>query len=428
VVEKKSGQLNEGYERSVCLKGRSMRNSRLTQFSMILFALLFLGIAPPFVGAFFTVGSYAPGIILSVSLIFVFLFRFLPKLLSVQLGAVFFVFLLMFWSLAQILVSGGLNERAIFSLLPFIVLVITAKLVSLYWVRVDERVVRSLVVTLVAIGGVLAVANFLSGFELGRTLGYPYNKSIFPFGEPSHFALFFGAFWLAFCLIVDRADYFIWGGVYFLMAILLPSVSLLIYMVILMAVSLRFTLTRVLGFSFTIACIVLWALNSSYLLSRVNFSGGVNLSGLVYLQGAIDAYNCVCRTFGLGLGFQMLGTQPPSDISLEIARILEADEATNRFDGGFLAAKLVAEFGVLGILLIALYLRCAVRSLVWLRGVRYRGVGKLKELLCHCIVLGFSVELFVRGIGYFSAGVFLFFVAIFYLARNGTQKHLDSLV
>lgn len=392
------------------------------QFLVILPSLLFLGIAPPLVGAFFKAGTYAPGIILSVSLLFVFLSKFWLRLLSAQVGTLIWLAILALWSLAQVVVSGGLNDRAIYSLAPFFLLMITAKLVALYWARVDDRVVYLLIVTLVKVGGVLAVVNLLSGFELGHLLGYPYNKSIFPFGEPSHFALFFGAFWLAFCLVVDKVAYFIWGAIYFSMAILLPSLSLLIYVVILMVMSLRFTPSRLLVLTIIIGCILIWALNSSYLLSRINFFGGVNLSGLVYLQGLSDAYNGFFETSGFGLGFQMLGTQPVSDISVQIARILGADEATNRFDGGFLAAKLLAEYGVLGLLMIFLYLRRAVRSLVWLRKVRERGAGELKELLCHCIVLGFSVELFVRGIGYFSAGVFLFLIAIFYLGRNDARK------
>lgn len=399
-----------------------MYSYRITQFFVIFPSLFFLGIAPPLLGAFFKAGTYSPGVILSISLFFVFLSKFWFRLLNVNLGELIWLFFFLLWSLLQVFVSDGLNERAIYSIGPFMLLVVTAKLTSLYWAGVDDYVVYFLIVAVATIGGVLALVNFFSDFELGYFLGYPYNKSIFPFGEPSHFALFFGAFWLAFCLVVGRFAYFILGLVYFLMAVLLPSLSLLIYIVIFMVVSFRFLPSRLLGFAIVFICILLWALNSDYLLSRVNFSGGVNLSGLVYLQGVVDAYNGFFNTFGLGLGFQMLGTQPPADISLEIARILEADEASNRFDGGFLAAKLLAEYGVLGVVIILFYIRSAIRSLIWVRGVRERGAGELKKLLCHCVVLGFSVELFVRGIGYFSAGVFLFLVAVFYLKKCSAQE------
>lgn len=405
-----------------------MDKHRSVQFLVLLISLFFLGVAPPLVGALFKMGTYAPGIILSVGLFFVFLSKFWLRLLSAQVSALIWFALLALWSLIQVVVLGGLNDRAIYSLVPFFLLVVTAKLVALYWARVDDRIVYLLIVTAVKVGGVLAIVNFLSGFEIGYLLGYPYNKSIFPFGEPSHFALFFGAFWLAFCLIVDRVACFIWSGIYFSMAILLPSLSLLIYVVILIVMSLKFTPSRLLALAFVVSCISIWALSSRYLLSRINFFGDVNLSGLVYLQGLFDAYNGFVETSGFGLGFQMLGTQPASDVSLEIARILGTDEATNRFDGGFLAAKLLAEYGVLGLVLVLLYLRCAIQSLVWVRGVCGRGAGELKELLCHCVVLGFSVELFVRGIGYFSAGVFLFLIAIFYLGRGHAHKktHNDA--
>lgn len=180
-----------------------MYKHRSVQFLVLLLSLFFLGGAPPLVGALFNVGTYAPGIILSVGLFFVFLSKFWLRLLSAQVSALIWFALLALWSLIQVVVSGGLNDRAIYSLVPFFLLIITAKLVALYWARVDERVVYLLIVTAVKVGGFLAVVNFLSGFEIGYLLGYPYNKSIYPFGEPSHFALFLVLFgWLSAWLLI----------------------------------------------------------------------------------------------------------------------------------------------------------------------------------------------------------------------------------
>ncbi|WP_125876325.1 hypothetical protein [Stutzerimonas xanthomarina] len=395
-----------------------MSISKTTQLIFLLLSLLILGVAPPFIGAFFIPGSYAPGISLSVIFIFICLFSFWTTLLKAHVKTFIFLFLFAFWSLAQIFFGGWVNERSIYSFLLFVFFLITVSLASVYYEVVSVDVVRGVISTLVKLGGMLAVINFLSSFELGYYLGYPYNKSIFPFGEPSHFALFFGSLWLAYSFIADRVSYVVWGAVYFLMAIFIPSVSLLAYVIILMVVSARFTFVRSLGLFLVFFCMLLWVLNDNYFLSRVNIFGGNNLSGLVYLQGIKDAAFSFYQTFGLGLGFQMLGTQPPSDVSLEIANILGTDEATNRFDGGFLAAKLVAEFGILGLALIFGYLRYALISFVWLRRLEGREIGQFKDILCHCVVLGFSVELFVRGIGYFSAGLFIFLVAVFYLGRR----------
>ena len=66
--------------------------------------------------------------------------------------------------------------------------------------------------------------------------------------------------------------------------------------------------------------------SSSYFTERFNFSeDSTSATSLVYMQGVDDAKNSLAMTYGLGLGFQMLGTQEPSIYSLPIAKILGAD-------------------------------------------------------------------------------------------------------
>ncbi|MFT8211578.1 MAG: hypothetical protein ACMZI0_15200 [Symbiopectobacterium sp.] len=52
-------------------------------------------------------------------------------------------------------------------------------------------------------------------------------------------------------------------------------------------------------------------------------------------------------TYGLGLGFQMAGTNGVGEYGYKIYVLSGMD--LNRFDGGFLASKIVSEFGVIGV-------------------------------------------------------------------------------
>jgi hypothetical protein len=160
------------------------------------------------------------------------------------------------------------------------------------------------------------------------------------------------------------------------------------------------------------------ALITPYFLDRLAISDtSNNLSALVYLQGLYDAYYSLEATNYLGLGFQLLGTQPPSELSLTIQTI--AGTELNREDGSFLAAKILAEFGILGVIFIIYYLKISFQAVIFLRKQIFliNDRRDLKHQLVAAIIFAFSVELFVRGTGYFSPGVFLFIFALFYYKK-----------
>lgn len=59
-----------------------------------------------------------------------------------------------------------------------------------------------------------------------------------------------------------------------------------------------------------------------YFSSRLNFSAdSSNMTTLVFLQGIDDAYRSLMNTSGLGLGFQMAGTDQPGIYGYTIAHI-----------------------------------------------------------------------------------------------------------
>ena len=148
----------------------------------------------------------------------------------------------------------------------------------------------------------------------------------------------------------------------------------------------------------------------SYYLTRVVFWESSNLSALVYLQGWTDAWLGLNQNLGLGLGFQRMGTTEPSEISEKI--YLMIGEYKNRADGSFLASKVIAEFGLLGVAAIGAYLRGVYKY------ARNPGFLEVEQnRIAYGLYLAFFIELFVRGYGYFSPGIVLVCISWMHLHR-----------
>ncbi|WP_236468940.1 hypothetical protein, partial [Pseudomonas sp. PA-3-10C] len=108
-------------------------------------------------------------------------------------------------------------------------------------------------------------------------------------------------------------------------------------------------------------------------------------------------------------GFQMLGedTSELGELSYKLQSL--TGKFMNISSGGFLAAKIIIEFGVLGVGVSLLYFS----YLVWFSlkvafGRVFREKNKedflfeKKKLILQGLVFGYAVEFFFRGYGYFS--------------------------
>ena len=259
------------------------------------------------------------------------------------------------------------------------------------------------------------------------------EKPVFPFSEESHYALSIGIIAVAYAF----SGKLIWGlfiGINtLLLALFFPNLTLLIFSLLILFASL-FRLKPIYFKSFIllipVLMIIVWTLfisSSEYFSSRLNFEDTNNLTALVFMQGWDMAYLNLVETNGLGLGFQMLGSSATylSPLTDEIVNI--TGKEFNLSDGGLLAAKVIAEFGVIGIIMIVSYIYFLLKFIfygnqIWLKislSHDQQYIQELKKrLLISGILFGFLVEVFLRGYGYFSPGVFLALVAMFYLFSN----------
>jgi len=247
-----------------------------------------------------------------------------------------------------------------------------------------------------------------------------YFKPAFPFTEPSYFALAFTPL-LMYCCATSAGI----GKTLLLLsglaaALLLENFTMLIGCLLVAYISFRRAVVLILLAG---AALAATQLDLSYYLDRLDFSSETrNLSSLVYLQGWQLIDESFTRSGGWGLGFQQLGVQGTNAPSATLIYDLTAGYS-NLLDGGFTFAKVVSEFGVLGLLLIALYLRVARRAA---RSLRQRGraakAAGAAQTFSRCVIASYSLEIFVRGGGYF-AGTAILLIASLWLTSAESPRY-----
>jgi hypothetical protein len=245
-------------------------------------------------------------------------------------------------------------------------------------------------------------------------------KALFPFTEPSHFALIFTPFFLFSCARAQGAKRL---GVLLIgvaIAGLLQNLTLLIICALAAFLCLRGIVLIPLIGMFAAAVAGLELVDLSYYTSRLDLSSDTtNLSAIVYLQGWQLIGESWQRSAGWGVGFQQLGMHGTQVPAAEMIYDLTQNEGNLR-DGGFGLAKLLSEFGVLGALLVIWFVARAWRAGREAHRAARSGQISSARLFALCIVVGYTIELFVRGTGYFSSTSILLVAALWFL-RNAPR-------
>ncbi len=243
--------------------------------------------------------------------------------------------------------------------------------------------------------------------------GEGYFKSVFPFTEPSHFALTLTPFLLAFCVNQALAVRVAALALAIALAYLLQSLSLVVGVLVVAVIVLP---ALWIGIGAVLLVSTIGLLDIAYFTDRLDLSvHSGNLSALVYVQGWDLAAESLRRTSGWGLGFQQLGIGSITTYTSSLIVALAGTDANLR-DGGFTLAKVLAEFGVLGGAVMAAYTVVMVRCVWRLRQVALRQTSAAAgTILAMALVCGYAVEAFVRGIGYFSGTMLLLVAALIFL-------------
>lgn len=241
------------------------------------------------------------------------------------------------------------------------------------------------------------------------------HKSVLLFAEPSHFSLFFGVLSLVkFVLSSKESEKIIILCITAILVLLLPNFTLFFY-IVLMVLLLGIRNLMSVFFIISLFLLILNHLDLNYFTDRIYDDN--NLSAVVYQQGwELIHYSLTTSIFGAG--FQNLITLPLTEAG-EFLLALGGLEL-NRQDGSFLSSKLLGEFGWLGLVLFLYYLYMYISAFFYIA----KRINKPKSILliANVLIYAFSVEMLVRGIGYFSVGVFSFFVGFFLTKIVRTNK------
>ena len=148
------------------------------------------------------------------------------------------------------------------------------------------------------------------------------------------------------------------------------------------------------------------------------------LSGLVWINGWVMAYDNLVYSNFLGLGFNNMGINPNAGLSFPSHFGYNYD-ILNAEDGSFLASKLVSEFGLIGVLILLVLSYMCFRNIIRFCKTKnedsYNLIISLK-FISSILLLSY---LFVRGIGYFQLS-FLLYLHILFLNQNLAEKDYEK--
>ena len=336
-----------------------------------------------------------------------------------RVSAFVFVAVLAHFSVAAVLGPVSLS-RGLASLLPLLLLLLAAPALANALLAVPEqRFHRSM----------LQVFCWMCLMALVGTLGWgpptlldAWRRPVFPFSEPSAFALAFIPALMYVCAATHGTTRLALVIAGLACSVLIQNLTLVFGVLLVVLVTLRMHMLALL--SVPVVFVVL-QLDLSYFAERLDFSGEANnLSNLVFLQGWQMIEEALDKSGGLGLGFQQLGVNGTEVFAAQVIRSLLDGEDMNLLDGGFVFAKLGSDFGVAGFALAAGHLLLALRSGAWLRQVASRRRQAAPALiLAHSSVLTFLVEMFVRSAGYFSGTALLFAASLWLTLRPAQPGH-----
>jgi len=353
----------------------------------------------------------------------------------------YFFVVVIIWSIvaAYLAPSCGLILKGIASTL-------LAALLIVYWPKLNVSLIAtdSRISALILIVSFIFLVAQLLGFGLLSSFWY-FNKPSGLFTEPSHVAMYFLPI-IAYRIFKNQFDLLallliLFVFLFFNSATFLVGTVLLVFVIL----SKKFIhnprkiQSSILIAGLTVCLIILIkldVLNIDILTDRIyaiilaiprdDPSGILNASAIVWLNGWSQAYDTLMVTNGMGLGFNQMGCGDFVNIGRFSEHIfLWAGGVLNWNDGSFLASKLIAEFGIIGIILV-IYLASksclAIFAYLILPTELDSSMDNSYFIARASGGLCILVLLFIRANGYFLMPVILDISLLFYVVRQSKNQ------
>jgi len=337
-----------------------------------------------------------------------------------------FFFCAVFLIAAGMFEGGGHLTKSFSSLFVFSILIFFSSVASYKaregdWLVLEKVAILTVFVTIVSFCVEMVYPSLFSSnpqyLEEGKCSGI--------FSEPSHAAYSIVPF-LAILIFSKTRAYRVFGLLSVLVFMWLsPSTT---FFALICGVGVLYASSRRYGWVYILASMPI-LLFIIYWFWSGHFSGGVaarvagvldpyasfNLSSLVYVQGWQDAYFNLKHTFGLGLGFNMMGQGELPNVPVRHILAESGAGELNSHDGSFLFSKVVSEFGFFGILLFLGFALILVRRHRILRRRAPDDAGLVVQVVLAFVLY---ISMFVRTGGYFSSPFLLFLPVFFSLIRS----------
>jgi len=252
------------------------------------------------------------------------------------------------------------------------------------------------------------------------------DKDMIIYSEPSYYAIIFIPLLFYAAYTSNKKLYaFLHVLSAIVIAIVVQNLTLLVGCLMITFV-LYGTRLSSLFFIFIFLTFMAFFLNLDYFLVRISiFSGSHNPSLLAYLSGWERAYLSFTSSYGFGLGFQQLGiVGPQGDIQVLLQDVVGTNVVLLK-GGGSLGSKVIAEMGLLGLIFVLFYIYFAIKILL---KIMLRQIKGSKNIFFLGIYLFFSIEFFVRGMGYFSLLSFMFISSLYWIYRSRVLQPHSSLI
>jgi len=248
------------------------------------------------------------------------------------------------------------------------------------------------------------------------------SHTAFFYNERSHYALGLAPF-LLYQVVLDTKRRWIWVIFAVMVALTVKSLTLIIVVLLIFAVIMPISVTIIFTI-FIVASVLGVGDQFLYYIDRAALSSeSSNFSNLVYLSGWERAWLSMNETLGFGYGLNQLGIVGNPGTIMSTLSELNA-EGLNALDGSTVASKLIAEFGVVGVLMLLIYVRLFLKGVRFVRSAmnKISEVSRIELFFWSCMIT-YSLDLFIRGAGYFSAESFMFFGALWGLARLARKRN-----
>ncbi len=387
----------------------------------IKFALIAITFLPPMFQTIFNFSSMAFGLLLASSFVgfssfILWGFRANTNLSKPTLNLILLIFFLI---ITHFLISGVFvhADQAIIRFLigsaGFIFFISAASLLSYSLLNLKQEALQKIIIPIVLILSVNVIFSIfrIDFFETGLI------KPTFLFTEPSLLAITSSPF-LIFYFKRGLPAWRLVAFLFFIWALLIQNTTMMV--VFILASLILFRIGKFLTLLLLMLGCIYFFSDFEYYLSRIIFStDNINLSSLVFIDGWERAILNLRETNGWGVGFNQFGIAASSgEVRKELIELGFAN--LNLLDGGSLAAKLVGEFGFFGLFILLFCVLRATRSFFRLKS---RIVMPDLITFALCVDVAFLVELFIRGVGYFTPGVFIYIMMVFYRWQMQLSKN-----